>query len=276
MTAAEKLTQRLEDSAIELRRIGNSLGLITSNSLHLDCISELVKFDEIANNLTATCDLVAPREYARHLLQNLPLIANSSTNLVDYHGTKIPFCNARLLGFQGYLSMTWAICDSITTTISPLICTGAACSSNTNPPQLLTHFLKSTKDSTYYSAYFLKLNYGWPIGVSYVIRNHFFHDGALSSKGKDFFVGKKVLDGFDISQEGWDFIEREIQTKHNLDRKQHRLSAAWPWHRNNLLNLLELCNDEIDEALSCLVGWSVGMATLQARYLLERDYPQQQ
>ena len=78
---AEKLTQRLHDSASELRQIGNSLGLITSISLHLDCISELGKFDEIANNLTATCDLVAAREDARHLLQNLPLIANSSTNL---------------------------------------------------------------------------------------------------------------------------------------------------------------------------------------------------
>jgi hypothetical protein len=267
---AEKLTQRLQDSAAELRQIGNSLGLITSNSLHLDCISELVKFDEIANNLTATCALVAPREDARHLLQDLPLIADSSTNLIEYHGTKIPFSNARLLGFQGYLSMTWAICDSITTAISPLICTETASKNRTNPPQLLTHFLKSHSDSTYYSAYFLKLNYGWPIGVSYVIRNHFFHDGALW-EGKDFFAGKKVEDGFDISQEGWSFLLEQMQKKHNLHRNQHRLSDSWPWHRNNLLKLLELCNDEIDEALSCLVGWSVGMATLQARYLLERD-----
>jgi len=268
---AEKLTQRLHDSASELRQIGNSRGLITSISLHLDCISELEKFDEIANNLTATCDLVAVREDARHLLHNLPLIANSSTNLVDYHGTKIPFSNARLLGFQGYLSMTWAICDSITTAISPLICTGTTCKDRTNPPQLLTHFLKSTKDSTYYSAYFLKLNYGWPIGVSYVIRNHFFHDGALW-QGEDFFAGKRVEDKFEISQKGWTFLLDQMQKKHNLEINQHRLSDSWPWHQDNLLKLLELCNDEIDEALSCLVGWSVGMATLQARYLLERDF----
>jgi hypothetical protein len=267
---AEKLKERLRDSATELRIIGDSLRLIPSPSLHPDCIRELEKFDEMANNLTATCDLIDPREDARQLLQSLPLIANSSTNLVDYHGTKIPFSNARLLGFQGYLSMTWAICDSITTAISPLICTGAACSNPTNPPQLLTHFLKSSKDSTFYSAYFLKLNYGWLIGVSYVIRNHFFHDGALS-KGRDFFIGKKVVDGFDISQQGWDFIVREMETKHILNRQQHRSSASWPWHRNNLLNLLELCNEEMDEALGCLVGWSIGMATLQAHYLLKRD-----
>lgn len=81
-----------------------------------------------------------------------------------------------------------------------------------------------------------------------------------------------MADKFDISQEGWDLLEEELTKKHNeLKKEQHRLTDSWPWHRHNLLNLLELCNDEIDEALSCLVGWSVGMATLQARYLLERD-----
>jgi hypothetical protein len=66
-------------------------------------------------------------------------------------------------------------------------------------------------------------------------------------------------------------ILREPSRRPYLDTNQHRLSDSWPWHRDNLLKLLELCSDEIDEALICLVGWSVGMATLQARYLLERD-----
>jgi hypothetical protein len=274
---AEKLKRCLEESATELRQITNSLGLITSPSLHQNCMSELAKLEEMANNLTATCDLITPREQARQLLERLPLITNSITNLVDYHGTKIPFSNARILGFQGYLAMTWAICDSITTAISPLICNEATCKNRTNPPQLLTHFIKSDTHSTYYSAYFLKLNYGWAIGVSYVIRNHFFHDGALW-EGKNFFAGKTVAHEFKISQEGLDFLDKEMVQKHKLNKEQNRLglSLTWPWHQDNLLKLLELCNDEIDEALSCLVRWSVGMATLQARYLLERDYPQQQ
>jgi hypothetical protein len=268
---AEKLKQRLQDSATELRKIVNSLGLIASPSLPSACVSEIKKFDEMAHQLAATCDLIEPRENARKLLQQLPSVTDPSTDIVDYHGTKIPFSNARLLGFQGYLSMTWAICDSITTAIAPLICTGSTYLDRSNPPQLLTHFVKSTKNSAYYSSFFLHLGYGWAIGISYVIRNHFFHDGALHS-GKDFFASKSVADEFDISPEGWDFLEKEMAEKHKLKDDQHRLSTPWPWHRNNLLNLLELCNDEIDEALICLVGWSVGMATLQARYLLERDF----
>lgn len=268
---AQKLKQQMQDSAIELRQIVTTLGLITSPSLPPTCISEIKKFDEMANQLAATCDLIESREHARKLLQQLPSITDSSTDMVTYHGTKLPFSSARILGFQSYLSMTWAICDSITTAISPLACTGSTHLNRTNPPQLLTHFVKDDKHSAYYSSLFLNLGYGWAIGISYTIRNHFFHDGALCS-GKDFFAGKSVANEFDISQQGWDFIEKQMADKHKLKRDQHRLSTPWPWHRNNLLNLLELCNDEIDEALICLVGWSVGMAKLQAHYLLKRDF----
>jgi len=267
---ADKLKQRLQESAAELRQIVSSLGLITSPSLHPDCIDEIRRFEVMAAQLAATCDLLEPRESARRLLQQLPSVTDPRTDLVDYLGTKIPFSSARMICFQGYLAMTWAICDSITTAISPLNCTKSANKNLSNPPQLLTHFIKSDTHSIYYGSLFLNLGYGWAIGVSYVIRNHFFHDGAVIS-GKDFFAGKSLADEFDISPEGWDFLEKELADKHKLKNNQHRLSTPWPWHRNNLLNLLELCNDEIDEALSCLVGWSVGMAKLQSRYLLERD-----
>lgn len=270
---AEKLKQRLKESVNDLKNIVYEFNLFPASSLHTDCLDGIRKFDTMANQLLSICDLIEPREHARQLLDKLPAITDPTTDLVDYHGTKIPFSNARILGFQGYLSMTWTICDSITTAIAPLIWTESTCKDRSNPPQLLTHFIKDSKYSSYYSAYFLKVNYGWAIGVSYVIRNHFFHDGALWN-GQDFFAGKNLKDGFEISTKGWEFIEKEMADKHNrLSKEQNRLGLTiqWPWHQNNLLKLLELCNDEIDEALSCLVGWSVGMAKLQAGYLLERD-----
>lgn len=182
---AEKLKQRLQKSAEDLPISVSTLDSIPLPSLHTHCIDEIRKFEAMAKELSSICDLIDAREDARQLLQQLPLVADSSLDLVDYHGRKIHFRSARLLGFQCYLSMTWAICDSITTAIAPLICTEFTCTTRNNPPQLLTHFIKSEKNSPYYSASFLKLNYGWPIGVSYVIRNHFVHDGALRN-GKDF------------------------------------------------------------------------------------------
>jgi|GEM_PF-1369094 len=268
---AEKLTQRLQEKARELRNIVEELDLIPSPSLHPECRIKIQGFTLMADQLITTCDLITTREHAHNLLQHLSSITDPHTNIVNYHQIQVPFSSARMLLFQSYISMTWAICDSITTAISPFVCTKSACDDRKNPPHLFNDFIKyeDKKNSSYYSSLFLRYNYSWAIGVSYVIRNHFVHDGALYF-GKDFFAGRTLVDGFDISQDGWKFLEDGMK-KHKLNQDYHRLDVSWPWHRNNLLNLLELCNDQIDDALSCLVGWSMGTAVLQARYLLEID-----
>jgi hypothetical protein len=271
--AADQLKQLLEDSATDLNRIVARFNSISPSSLHSDCQDKIKEFDLMGKQLNATCNLIEPREHARNSLYQLqlPSVTDPDTGMTSYCGITIPFSHARILLFQSYLSMTWAICDLITAAISPLVCTQGTCLNRANPPQLLTHFVKDDKYSVYYSSLFLKLNYGWAIGISYVIRNHFFHDGALSS-GKDFFAGINVADGFDISRNGWNFLEKELLEKHKLKQDYHRLSTLiWPWYPNDLLKLLELCNQEIDEALIFLVSWSVGMATSQVESLLIRD-----
>ncbi|TVP59628.1 MAG: hypothetical protein EA343_19470 [Nodularia sp. (in: Bacteria)] len=268
---AEKLKERLEESASKLRLVVNTLDSISSSSLHTDCIDEMRKFDTMAQNLVSVCGLIDAREYARQMLQELPSITDSTTNLVDYHRIQIPFNAARLLGFQSYLSTTWAVCDSIIPAISVLFFNYSDAKSRSSPPNLLNKLVKSNSIA-YYNSFFLLKSYGWPIAVSYVIRNHFVHDGA-SNCGCDFFFGKEKVDEYKTSLKGWKFLEDQINQNHNQVKREYtRLTDTWPWHQDNLLRLLEICNDEMDEALICLVGWSVGMATLQASYLLERDF----
>jgi len=270
--AADQLKQRLQDSATKLQNIVSSLSSISPISLHSDCQDKIREFELMANQLDTTRDLIEPREHARYLLQQLLLVTDVNTNIIDYCGTTIPFSNARLLLFQSYLSITWAVCDSITTAISPLICNKASSLDHSKPPNLVTHFVKEDSNIAYYSNLFLNRNYGWPVCVSYVIRNHFLHDGALSN-GNDFFAGKRVVDRYDISNKGWDFLNNQMRNKYNkILNTYHRLdnSYVWPWHRNDLLKLLELCNQEIDEALIFLVG-SVDMVALQVDNLLGRD-----
>jgi len=261
--AAEQLKQRLQDSATKLQEV-SSLIRLSSISLHSDCQDKIREFELMANQLDTTRDLIEPREHARYLLQQLPLVTDINTNIVDYCGTRIPFSNARLLLFQSYLSITWAVCDSITTAISPFIC------KKVNTPNLVTHFVKEDSNIAYYSNLFLNRNYGWHICVSYAIRNHFVHDGALHN-GNDFFTSKRVVDRYDISDNGWDFLNTELGERYKkILNTYHRLDNSWPWHRNDLLKLLELCNEEIDEALIFLVG-SVDMVALQVDNLLGRD-----
>jgi len=160
---SDKLKQRLQESVNVLRSIVNSLDSLPSTSLHPSCVDEIRKFDMMANTLHSICDRIEIREYARQLLNNLLDTTDSTTNIVDYHGTRMPFSTARMLGFITYLSMTWTICDSITTVVAPLVCTESY-KDKINPPQLLTYFIRDNKKenklSSYYSAYFLQVNYG--------------------------------------------------------------------------------------------------------------------
>lgn len=275
---AETLTQRLQDSATELRTIVTGIEeikRIVSLSLCEKLQNEFKEFEIMANTLVSTCDLINAREYARQLLHNLPSITDPN-DIVDYHGITIPFHAARLLGFQSYLSLTWAVCDSIIPAISLLLFDRATSKSQSNPPTLIDLIKKNINKTSHFNSVFIINGYGFPIVVSYIIRNHFVHDGA-SNCGRDFFAGRSRADEYQISlsdSSGWRFLESQIEDKYSSIKKEHtRLTDIWPWHQDNLLKLLELCNDEIDEALSCLVGWSVGMAKLQADYLLERDMP---
>jgi hypothetical protein len=273
---AEKLKERLRDSATELMNIVTEIERMKqmfSLSLCEKLQDEFKEFEIMANTLVFTCDLIDAREYARQLLHNLLSIADPN-NIVDYHGITIPFHAARLLGFQSYLSMTWAVCDSIIPAISLLLFDQTTSKNQSSPPTLINLIKKKNKTSHFNSVFIIN-GYGFPIVVSYIIRNHFVHDGA-SNCGRDFFAGRSRAYEYKISSSdssGWLFLESQIREKYSTIKKEHtRLTDIWPWHQDNLLKLLELCNDEIDEALSCLVGWFVGMARLQAHYLLERDF----
>ncbi len=271
---AELLQQQLQRAATALREVPNSLSLFTS-SLPSGCTDKLESLESIAAHLASVCGLIEIREVARHFLHQLPLQRvplnplTGNLELVNYQGEEIPFSTARLLAFQSYLAITWSVCDSITTVLAPLVCSQHACNDRGNPPQLLTHFIKSDKNTAYYSSFLLAQSYGFPVGISYIIRNHFIHDGALFY-GQDFFESQSISDKFRISQSGWKVLEDGLK-KHGLIKTQTRALLLWPWHQDDLLQLLELCSDEMDEALEYLIDSSVASVLAQARYLLKRD-----
>lgn len=271
---AERLKDCLNNCDDKLRQIVDTLNLYSSSlSLHNECINKIKEFEQIGNHLSSIATLIDAREDTRKLLEKLLSETNLSNDIFEYYGTEITFNNARLLWFQAYLATTWAICDSITSKISPFLCLESACKNLTSPPQLISHFIKENKSSSYYIGYFIKLNYGWFIGASYAIRNHFVHDGAFNY-GKNFFKGTSLVDEFKISQDGWNFINQKIGG-YNVNNDQHRLGLGFQWnyYQDDLLELLKTCNNEIDEALICLLNWSVGIANLQAQSLLARDLP---
>lgn len=102
-------------------------------------------------------------------------------------------------------------------------------------------------------AYSLRATFGWPIGLSYTLRNHFFHDGGALD-GTDFFEGPSATSGFKISEDGWDRIEKRARS-YGVDATHHRVGAAWPSApRDDLRQLIDVCERETDDALGILIG----------------------
>ncbi len=223
---ADLLQHQLQQAATALRELPSSLSPFAS-SLPVECIDKLESLESIAALLASVCGLVKGREVAWQVLCQLPLQQvppsplTGNLELVNYQGMEIPFSTARLLSFQSYLSVTWSVCDSITTALAPLVCNRSVCTDRGNPPQLLTHFIKSDKNTAYYGSFLLAKSYGFPVGISYVIRNHFIHDGALFY-GQNFFESQNISDKFRISQTGWKVLEEGLK-KHGLTETQTRV-----------------------------------------------------
>ena len=99
----------------------------------------------------------------------------------------------------------------------------------------------------------MRRSFGWPIGLSYAIRNHFIHDGGHLD-GNDFFEGSTHESAFRISDPGWGRIEDQAKS-YGVDPSYHRAGALWPGStKDDLRELLKVCEREMDDALGVLLG----------------------
>ncbi|WP_204104044.1 MULTISPECIES: hypothetical protein [Spirulina sp. CCY15215] len=270
----EQLKNRIQNAVNDLRLSANALDSPSSISLPTICQNRIREFQNIADRLDQIPPIIDAREYARQILQNLRDSSSSdiTSDLVEFQGMQLPFSVARLLGFQSYLPITWSICDLVTKEIGKFVCISSDTWKTNKPAKLWEHFVRDNKASAFQSHFFLKESYGFPIGISYAIRNHFVHDAALYD-GNSLFESESISNGFQISNTGKKYLQDKMQ-QYKINQNQIRgvnLSHNWYDEHEDLLELLELCHRELDDALGCLIGWSVGTAKLQVKFLLERD-----
>jgi hypothetical protein len=115
----------------------------------------------------------------------------------------------------------------------------------------------------------MRRTFGWPIAVSYALRNHFVHDGGRGARG-NFFEGPESKTAFRISDDGWRYIERSAQG-YGVASDDHR-SAAWPVApKDDLRALLDACERETDDALGILVSSAARSLTAHVGCMLGLD-----
>jgi hypothetical protein len=184
----------------------------------------------------------------------------------------IQFDLVRLLCVQAYCAANWSLADRIAALVGRVFCTPNAGSDPWHPAQLVAHFVQKDRSKTTAGTMHeaVRETFGWPIGISYAIRNHFLHDGGQASV-VTFFASTSSLSGFQISQDAWGRIEERAKS-YGVDATCHRVGPLWPAAPYaDLRTVLSVCEQEMDDALGMLVGSASGLLQSHIQYLTGAD-----
>jgi hypothetical protein len=249
------LDERLKDARTSLDKVEHVLlrhaGTGRVSTQVSDQFSELVAFGA---DIDAWLALLDARTAARRLLTGLEDQADQD-DLVPLGQVRVKYEHVRLIGVQAYLATSWALADRLVGMAGRVLCTPQAAFNATQPAQLVTTFLSTDRKKNAAAAFYesIRQTFGWPIAVSYALRNHFVHDGGQFG-GIGFFDGTASTSGFVISGPGWRRIE-ERALSYGVGAEHLRLGAGWPTTPcDDLRALLDVCERETDDALGVLVG----------------------
>lgn len=248
------LRQRLDGAKATLGQVDVALGR-KPGSLPTDVEKAFRSVVDCRSDIDHWITMVDARTAAWVLLDGLESRADAD-DLVPFGATRAKFVHVRLIGVQAYVATKWALADRITGMVGRVLCTPDAGFNRGSPAQLVSHFVQKDRKKTTAGALYesLRCAFGWPVGISYAIRNHFLHDGGQTA-GSDFFEASTSASAFRISDDGWSRIERTAQDKYVIDSTLHRSGAIWPVSpRDDLRAVLRVCERETDDALGVLLG----------------------
>lgn len=265
---SKTLEERLQDAKTSLGRVDGAIARHTGK-LTTEVETQFKAIAAFASHVDHWTQMLAARQSARTLLDALEQQADQNDD-VPYGATKAKFQTVRLLGVQGYLAAQWALADRLVGMSGQVLCIRNALQDPKNAPQLVSHFVggKGPESKTAAIAFSsMRQTFGWPIAISYALRNHFLHDGA----GGDFFDGPTAASAFKISAPGWARIEDRVR-EYNVNATHSRLGSAWtPSAGDDLRKILDTCAPEIDEALGVLVGSACQIALVHVGFMLGED-----
>ena len=267
----KSLDERLVDVRTTLDELGT---LLVKHAGIMPTVTEdqFRRSIEAAAGLQLWRELIVARDAARAFLDGMETRADGD-DLVDFGGRRVKFAHVRLIGVGAYLSLSWSLADRISAMVGRILCTiqGGAMNEQ-SPAKLVSHFVleERTKETTAGVAFdSVRQTFGWPIGISYAIRNHFVHDGG-TQKEVEFFAGNTSAAAFQISDDGWRYAERRA---HGYSvRREFSRAGNWPaTPTDDLRAVLLACEREMDDALGILLGSASKALTFHVGYMLGQD-----
>lgn len=266
------LIERLKDAKAVLAKVDTAIARNTPNALPQAVVRAFQDLTAHTVEIDRWSAMLEARSIAWSILDRLETRADADGN-VPFGAGKAKFHSARLIGVQAYVAATWALADSMTVVSARILCTPEGARNQADPPQLISHFVKrdSTKKRTSAALFeSIPQTFGWPICISYAIRNHFLHAGGHAN-GVDFFTSNAPAAGFQVSAEGWEHVLR-LASAYGVETGFHRLGAAGlPNATADLRGVILACDRELEDALGVILG-SACMALLsQVGFILGDD-----
>jgi hypothetical protein len=223
---------------------------------------------QFVTQLRSVEELLIIRDAALAALLAFPSRTSAdSTGMFLYNGFRVTFKVGRYLSFQNYTVTTWAAYDSLAKIAGLLCCTDELSKNPQKPVKLYEDFLQRKNCVGTRVRDHLKGAYGWPISISYKVRNWLAHDGHCHDGTEMFRYDSPTGSGeFELLDEAWEIIEKGCGAEANQTRLR-----SFPDAKPDLARGLETCHEEADEAMAFLLMWSAGIAKLQASILFPRD-----
>jgi hypothetical protein len=210
----------------------------------------------------------APEVTVRALLEGFEGVLDRVKNQVRLGDLPaIDADQARFLVVQSYLATTWTVSDALTSAAGRIVCLEGKGEDRGHPPKLWEHVTKDNKRTSAPLHRMTQDCFGWPIAISYALRNHFIH-GAEQSECPELFEGPSGQCDFRISESAWQWLQKYVDTKYMVKRSQTRAPEPWPWPQDDLRKLLDICHREMDDVLGILVATACSALETQTRHFL--------
>jgi len=230
----------------------------------------VTQFNELASfkaDVEAWHGMISARRAARNLLTDLEKQVDVDDTVL-LGTSRAKYEHVRLIGVQAYLSTKWALADRLVGMVGRIVCTANVGLNTTQPAQLVSTFVSADRKKGLAASFYQSIRdtFGWPIALSYALRNHFVHDGGQLA-GVYFFAGQASHARFEISAAGWQRIEDKA-TSYGVNSSHHRAGPAWPSAPcDDLRPVLDACERETDDALGVLVGTACHSLAIHVGYM---------
>ena len=271
------LKAQIVRSAQELQQAWAMVKSVSGTELPAECYENWIEKASLHFVLDSTGNLFPARDTAWQNVLSIIVpenIVDASQNRVRLGSLEMEFAVARHLALTSYVAVTWAIYDRLSNVCGRLAAVAKIAQNPRQNPKACEDFLGDKDLLGFNTHQHLKDAYGWPLKISYKLRNWILHEG-YSEGDIMLFSGDSIADGFLLHPRSIDHLQKccnYSQDAGKIDSSCVKDSDE-SWMRRDVLEILSQYNSEVDAMFSSLVKWSVASFTGQIAAFAARDRP---